>query len=112
MDSEFVALELAGNEAEWLKSLLASIPLGIKPTPSVSMHYDCQAAIAIAKNKSFNGKSRHIRLRHDVIKQLLRDGIISIDYVKSEVNLADPLSKPLGRKLISEILRGMRILPI
>ncbi|XP_070026188.1 secreted RxLR effector protein 161-like [Nicotiana sylvestris] len=69
MESEFVALELASNEAEWLKNLLASIPLGIKPTPSVSMHCDCQAAIAIAKNKSFNGKSRHIRLRHNVIKQ-------------------------------------------
>ena len=62
MESEFVALELAGNEAESLKNLLASIPLEIKPTPSVSMHCDCQATIAIAKNKSFNGKIKHIRL--------------------------------------------------
>jgi hypothetical protein len=29
----------------------------MKPTPSISMHCDCQAAIAIAKNKSFNGKN-------------------------------------------------------
>jgi len=41
MKSEFVALEMAGSEAEWLKNFLANIPLGMKPTPSVSIHYDC-----------------------------------------------------------------------
>ena len=71
-------------------------------TPSVFMHCDCQLAISIAKNKTLNGKNRHIRLRHEVVKQLLKDEIISIDYVKSEVNLADPVTKPLGRKLILE----------
>ena len=65
----------------------------MQPTPSVSMHCDCQAVISIAKNKAFNGKNRHIRLRHEVVKQLLKDGIISIDYVKSEVNLVDPITK-------------------
>ena len=112
MESEFIALELAGNEAEWLRHFLENIPLGTKLKPSVSMHCDCQAAIAIAKNKTFNGKNRHIQLRHNVVKQLLKDGTISIDYVKSEVNLADPLTKPLGRKLIYETSRGMRLKPI
>ena len=46
------------------------------------MHCDCQAAITIAKNKTSNGKNQCIRLRHNVIKQLLKDGIIFIDYVK------------------------------
>ena len=48
MESEFVVLEMAGSETEWLKTFLANIPLGMKPTPSVSMHCDCQSAIAIA----------------------------------------------------------------
>ena len=52
--------------------------------PSLFMHCDCQAAIAIAKNKSFNVKNHHIWLRHEIVKQLLEDGIIYIDYVKSE----------------------------
>ncbi|XP_015160591.1 putative disease resistance protein RGA1 [Solanum tuberosum] len=100
MESEFVALELAGSEAEWL---LAHIPLIKDVLPHVFIHCDCQAAIAIAKNKSYNCKSRHMKLRHDVVKQLLRDGIISIDYVKSEMNLAYSLTKPVGRKLILQI---------
>ena len=59
------------------------------------MHCGFQEAISIAKNGAFNEKNRHIRLRHEVLKQLLKIEIISIYYVKSEVNLADPLTKPL-----------------
>jgi len=112
MEYEFVALEMAGSEAEWLKNFLVNIPLGMKPTPFVSMHCDCQSAITIAKNKSYNGKNRHIQLRHNLVKQLLKNGTISIDYVKSERNLADPLTKPLGRKMILETSRGMRLKPL
>jgi hypothetical protein len=89
---------------------LTKIQLRIKPTPSIFMHCDCQATIAIAKNKYFNGKNWHIRFRYDVVKQLLEDEIISIDYVKSEINLADPLTKPLGKKMILETSREMRLM--
>ena len=89
---------------------LIEIPLEIKPTPSISMHCDCQAVISIAKNKSLNGKNWHIWLRHDVVKQLLKDEVISIDYVKSEMNLTNFLTKPLGRMMILETSRGMRLI--
>ena len=112
MELEFIALEFAGKKAKWLRNFLSEIPLGMQPTTSVSMHCDCQVAISIAKNKTFNGEKKHIRLRHEVMKQLLKDEIISIDNVKSEVNLADHLTKPLGRKLILETLSGMRLKPI
>ena len=69
MESKFIALELISNEVEWLRNFLVDIPLGVKPIHSLSTHYDCQAAIAIAKNKTFNGKNRHIRLRHEVISE-------------------------------------------
>ncbi|XP_071905928.1 uncharacterized protein [Coffea arabica] len=111
MESEFVALELTGTEAEWLRNFLANIPSTKDLLPPMSIHCDCQAAIAIAKNKSYNCKSRHMKLRHDVVKQLLRDEIISIDFVKSELNLADPLTKPVGRKLILQTTREMGLRP-
>ena len=96
----------------WLKNSIANIPLGMKPTSFVSIHCDCQSAIAIAKNNTYNGKNRHIQLRHNLVKQLLKRGTISIDYVKSERNLADPLTKPLGRNMILETSRGMGLKPL
>jgi len=112
MEYEFVALEMAGNEVEWLKNFLANIPLGMKPTPYVSMHCDFQSTIVIAKNKTYNGNNRHIQLRHNLVKQLLKSGTISIDYVKSKWNLANPLTKLLGRKLTLETSRGMGLKPL
>ena len=47
-----------------------------------------------------------------MVKQMLRDGTIFINYVKSEGNLVDPLTKPLGRNMILETSRGMRLRPL
>ena len=66
----------------------------------------------MANNKTFNGKSRHIRLRHDIVRQLLKDVVISIDFVRSNVNLTNPLTKPLGRKQIIDTSRRMGLMPI
>jgi len=40
IELKFVALEMVGSEAEWLKNFLANIPLGMKLTPSIYMHCD------------------------------------------------------------------------
>jgi len=71
MEYEFVALKIANGEVEWLKNFSANILLRMKPTPYVSMHYDCQSAMTIAKNNTYNGKKRHIQLRHNLVKQML-----------------------------------------
>ncbi|KAL0334037.1 UNVERIFIED_CONTAM: hypothetical protein Sangu_1559900, partial [Sesamum angustifolium] len=77
----------------------------------VSIHCDSQAAIRIAKNYAYNGKRRHIRIRHGAVKELLKNGIISLEYVRSERNLADPLTKGLTRRIILETSRAMGLNP-
>ncbi|KAL0286154.1 UNVERIFIED_CONTAM: Retrovirus-related Pol polyprotein from transposon RE2 [Sesamum angustifolium] len=110
MESEFIALELAGQEAEWLRNLVGDMPMWGSSVP-VSIHCDSQAAIGIAKNYAYNGKRRHIRIRHGAVKELLKNGIISLEYVRSERNLADPLTKGLTRRIILETSRAMGLNP-
>jgi hypothetical protein len=112
MESEFIALDLAGQEADWLRSLLADIPFWGKPTPPVSMLCDSMAAIGVAKNKVYNGKRRHLRIRHSAVRQLIENGVLTMEYVKSERNLADPLTKGLNRKMVHDTSRGMGLKPI
>ena len=61
MESEFIALDKAAEEAEWLRNFLEDIPLWPKPLTALCIHCDSMAAIHRAKNKIYNGKSRHIR---------------------------------------------------
>ena len=59
-----------------------------------------------------NGKSRHIHRRPNTIRQLLSTGVISVDYVKSKDNFADPLTKGLNRELVEKLLKGMGLKPV
>lgn len=62
------------------------------------LYTDCKATIDITKNISYNYKGRHMKFKHDVTKELLQNGVSAIDYVKSELNSADSLTKPVVRK--------------
>lgn len=112
MESEFIALDKAAEEAEWLRGFLEDIPMWDKPVPAISVHCDSLSAIARALNRLYNGKSRHIRRRHKTIRQLLSTGVISIDYVKSIDNLADPFTKGLSRDQVEKSSRGMGLKPM
>ena len=45
------------------------------------------------------------------MKQLLEFGVVTLDYVKSELNLIDPLIKPLNRRLVVDTSRGIGLMP-
>ena len=93
MESESIALGLTGQEAEWLKDLFTCTPLWGKQLTRISLHCDSQAAIRVAHNSVYNGKKRHSCIRHGAVKQLLKYGVISLEYVRSKKNLADLLTK-------------------
>ena len=111
MESEFIALDKCGEEVEWLRHFLEDIPRWPKLVPPICIHCDSQSAIGRAQNSMYNGKSRHIRRRHNTIKQQLSTGVISIDYVKSKDNIADLLTKGLNGGLVEKSSKGMRLKP-
>lgn len=107
MEAEFIALDASGKEAEWLRNLLLDIELWPQPMPAISVYCDSEATLSRAYNKIYNGKSRHISLRHAYVRELIVDGIITIIYVRSKENLADPLTKGLPRELVKTTSSAM-----
>ncbi|GKC58374.1 zinc finger, CCHC-type containing protein [Tanacetum coccineum] len=107
MESEFVALAAAGKEAEWLRNLIHEILIWPKLIASISIHYDSATTLAKAYSQMYNGKSRHLGVRHIMIKELIMNGVISIEFVWSQQNLADHLTKGLTRDLVKKSVIGM-----
>ncbi|GJY96119.1 zinc finger, CCHC-type containing protein [Tanacetum coccineum] len=97
---EFVALAAAGKEAEWLKNLLLEILLWVKPIAPIFIRYDSAATLANACSQMYNGKSRHLGVGHSMIHELIMNGVIYIEFVRSQQNLADHLTKGLARYLV------------
>ena len=112
MESEFIALDKAAEEAEWLRNFLEDIPMWDKPVSALRIHCDSQAAIGRALSSLYNGKSRHIRRRHKTIRHLISTGVITIDYIRTNENLADPFTKGLSRDQVEKSSRGMGLKPV
>ncbi|GJY80270.1 zinc finger, CCHC-type containing protein [Tanacetum coccineum] len=107
MESEFVALAAAGKEAEWLRNLIHEIPIWPKPIAPISIRCDSAPTMAKAYSQIYNGKSRHLGVRHSMIRELIMNGVISIEFVRSQKNLADHLTKGLARDLVNKSVIGM-----
>ncbi len=88
------------------------IPLVSKPVLPVAIHCDCNAALIKAYSQVYNGKSRHISLRHSLVKGFIKDRVISLDYVNTKFNLADQLTKPMPKASIDYLYSGMGLCPI
>ncbi|GKC24311.1 zinc finger, CCHC-type containing protein [Tanacetum coccineum] len=99
MESEFVALVAVGKEAEWLRNLVHEILIWPKPIAPISIRCDSVVTLAKAYSQIYNGKSRHLGVRHSMIRELIRNGVISFEFVQSQHNLADHLTKGLARDL-------------
>nr|GEY21003.1 zinc finger, CCHC-type [Tanacetum cinerariifolium] len=80
IEYEFVALAAASKEAEWLKNLLHKIPLWVKPMAPISINCNSAATLAKAYSQMYNGKSRHLCVRHSKIHELITNGVVSIEF--------------------------------
>ena len=54
---------------------LKDIPRWPKHVPPICIYYDSQFAIGRTQNNKYDGKSRHIRRKHNTIRQLLLTGL-------------------------------------
>ncbi|GJS53398.1 zinc finger, CCHC-type containing protein [Tanacetum coccineum] len=105
--SDWVFLLGGGKEAEWLKNLILEIPLLSKPIAPISIRCDRVATLAKAYSEMYNGKSRHLGVRHSMILELIMNEVVSIEFVRSQQNLANHLTKGLARDLVLKSANGM-----
>ena len=75
---------------------------------SICFPCDCQASITRVKSKVYTEKSRHIQLR---LRHFIDNDVMSLDFVRSKRNLANPLTKSLARRLVSETSKGIGLIP-
>jgi hypothetical protein len=62
-----------------------------------------KSALAVAKNPVFYERSKHIRIKYHFIRSCLDEGSIKAAYINTQDQLADLLTKSLGRVKIQEL---------
>ena len=73
--------------------------LGVIPSASGPMKIFCDntGAIALAKESRFHKRTKHIKRRFNSICHQVSEGDIEICKIHTDLNVADPLTKPLPR---------------
>ena len=96
-EAEYMAALEVAHEAIWVKEFIAN--LGVIPNAwgPIKLFCDNTGAIALAKEPRFHKKTRHIKRRFNFIRENVQNEDIEICEVHTDLNVADPLTKPLPR---------------
>uniref|UniRef100_A0A1X7U559 Reverse transcriptase Ty1/copia-type domain-containing protein n=1 Tax=Amphimedon queenslandica TaxID=400682 RepID=A0A1X7U559_AMPQE len=79
--------QLAKLKLLWLKRLIAEVYK--KPAKAMVTQEDNQLAICLTKNPQFHGRSKHIAIKYHFIREQVKEGMIRVEYCKTEDMLAD-----------------------
>ena len=95
-EAEYIAASEAANEEVWMKEFISN--LGLIPSASRPMKIFCDntGAIALAKESRFHKRTKHIKRRFNSIHDRGKEGGIEICKIHTDLNVADPLTKPLS----------------
>jgi hypothetical protein len=113
MEAELTALDTTTVESEWLRELLMDLPVVEKPVPAILLNCDNQTVIVKVNNSKDNAKSsRHVKRRLKSVRKLRNSGVITVTYIQTDKNLADPFTKGLSRNVIESASREMGLRPV
>jgi hypothetical protein len=94
-EAEYIVACSASCEAIWLRKLLTGLfDLEMEATIILC---DNQSCIKMTKNLVFHDKSKHTEIRYHYIRDMVQREAIKLQYVSTDEQVANVLTKPLSR---------------
>ena len=107
-EAEYMAMGSATQAVLWTTSILRELymmpvdsngggdALTVSPSSVPILYGDNKSAIAMAINDAMHNRSKHIDIRHHFIRDAITAGRIKIEWVSSQEQIADVLTKTMG----------------
>jgi hypothetical protein len=108
-DAEIVGMNQAAKEIVWLRNLFREMHLELfQPT---KLKCDNTSSMKLAFNPVFHKRTKHIMVKFQYLVEQLEANEITLEYVKSALNLADFFTKSLTIKVFRNLrdLIGLKV---
>ena len=96
-EAEYIVASEAAKEGVWMKQFMTYLGVVSSAPGPMTMFRDNTSAIALAKEPRFHKRTRHIKRCFNSIRDYIKEEDINICKVHMDLNVADPLTKPLPR---------------
>eukprot|EP00873_Tetraselmis_striata_P016748 jgi/Tetstr1/437012/TSEL_025772.t1 len=90
--------------------MLVSEILGSPVQPLIMME-DNQGAISYATNAVINDMTKHIDVKWHFVKDHVEAGTVKVNYIATDLNTADMMTKPLPRPALEKHARFALLVP-
>ena len=106
-EAEFMAATEAAKQAIWLQDLLSEVTG--KEQGRTKIYVDNKSPISLAKNPVFHRRSKHIQKRFHFIRECVEKEQIEVEFVRSEDQCADILTKALARTKFNDMKKKIGV---
>jgi hypothetical protein len=94
-EAKYIAATNATCQALWLTRVLVEVQ-GLEPgVPMLKVNN--KSSIALIRNPVLTGQRKHIEVKYHLVRESAAEGMISVEFVGTNDQLGDILTKPLGR---------------
>lgn len=94
-EAEYMALSTSGQEALWLRQFQMDLSY-LESMDAMRIFCDNKSAIDLSQKNGYNGRTRHIDIRHHFIRECIQDQKVAVEHIGTELMVADILTKPLA----------------
>jgi hypothetical protein len=100
-EAEYIAAGSGACQGVWLARLLKELVGSELRAPVLKV--DNKSAIDLSKNPVHHDRSKHIEVKYHYIRECVEGGKIVLEQISTRDQLADIMTKPLGRVLFQEL---------
>ena len=109
MEAEYMSLSDSSREAIARANLYSDLNINAQPP---LIYTDSTTALSLTEESAKYQRAKHIDIRYHYVRDVLQKGQIQVDYVPSEHNPADMLTKALPPQSHQQCVLGMGLRPL
>ena len=102
MEAEFVTCYETTIHALWLRNFILGLGVVDTITKSLKIYCDNSAAVFFSKNDKYSRGTKHMELNYFDVKEEVYKQKVCIEHIKTDLMIADPLTKGLQPKIFKE----------